>query len=107
MNNKLRTEAKYDFQINFEKTVENVKKHWDIKLVTTDKVNIKIIVKINKQVYLGLSILEIRKPIMYEFWYDYITPKYQNNAELCYMDTDSFLFRVKTEDVYKDIADDG
>ena len=44
---------------------------------------------------------------MYKFWYDYITPKYQNNAELCYMDTDSFLFRIKTNDVYKDIADDG
>ena len=44
---------------------------------------------------------------MYEFWYDYITPKYQNNEELCYMDTDSFRFRIKTEDVYKDIADDG
>ena len=107
MNNKLRREAKYDFQINFEETMKNVKKHWDIKLVTTDKVNINIIVKINKQVYLGFSILEIRKPIMYKFWYDYITPKYQNNAELCYMDTDSFLFRIKTDDVYKDIADDG
>ena len=44
---------------------------------------------------------------MYEFLYDYITPKYQNNAELCYIDTDSFLFHIKTKDFYKDIADDG
>ena len=44
---------------------------------------------------------------MYEFLCDYITPKYQNNAELCYIDTDSFLFHIKTKDFYKDIADDG
>ena len=43
---------------------------------------------------------------MYEFWYDCIKSKYQNNAKLCYMDTDSFIIHFKTEDVYKDIADD-
>ena len=43
---------------------------------------------------------------MYEFWYDYIKPKYQNNAKLFYMDTDSFITHIKTEDFYKDIADD-
>ena len=42
---------------------------------------------------------------MYEFWYDYIKPKCQNNAKLCYMDTDSFIIYTKTEDVYEDIAD--
>ena len=41
---------------------------------------------------------------MYEFWYDYIKPKYQNNAKLCYMDTDSFMINIKTEDFYEDIA---
>ena len=41
---------------------------------------------------------------MYEFWYDYMTPKYGNNVKLCYMDTDSFIMSVKTEDFYKDIA---
>ena len=46
----------------------------------------KIEVNMNKPVYLGLSILEISKTLMYEFWYDYIKPKYQNNAKLCYMD---------------------
>ena len=43
---------------------------------------------------------------MYEFWYDYIKPKYQYNAKLCYMDTDSFIIYIKTKDVYEDIADD-
>ena len=43
---------------------------------------------------------------MYEFWYDYIKPTYQDNAKLCYMDTDSFIINVKTEDVYEDIAKD-
>ena len=60
----------------------------------------------DKPVYLSLSILEISKTLMYEFWYDYIKPKHQNIAKLCYMDTDSFIIHLKTEDVYEDIADD-
>ena len=60
----------------------------------------------NKQVYLDLSILEISKILMYEFWYDYIKPKYQSNAKLWYMNTDKFIIYIKTEDVYEDIADD-
>ena len=59
----------------------------------------------NKPVYLDISILEISKTIMYEFWYDYIKPKYQDNAKLCYMDTDSFIINIKTEDFYEDITD--
>ena len=43
---------------------------------------------------------------MYEFWYDYIKPKYKEKARLCYMDTDSFVMHIKTEDFYNDIADD-
>ena len=66
----------------------------------------KIKAQVNKQVYLGLPILQISKTLMYEFWYDYIKPKYQNNAKLCYMDTDSFIINIKTEDFYKDIAAD-
>ena len=60
----------------------------------------------DKPVYLGLSILEINKLIMYEFWYDCIKPRYQKDSKLCYMDTDSFIINIKTEDFYKDIADD-
>ena len=60
----------------------------------------------NKPVYLDLSISEISKTWIYEFWYDFIKSKYQNNAKLCYMDTDSFIIHTKTEDFDKDIAGD-
>ena len=60
----------------------------------------------NKLAYLCLSILEISKKLMYEFWYDYIKPKYQNNVKLCYMDTDSFIIHIKTEGFYENIVDD-
>ena len=108
MNTKLRKQAKNDFEKDFfklisisvfVKTMENVRKHRDIKLVTTDKRRNQLVsepnyhstkwfaenllgtemkktkVKMNKPVYLGLPILEISKTLMYEFWYDYIKPK--------------------------------
>ena len=59
----------------------------------------------NKHVYLGLSILELSKILMYEFWYDYVKPKYSEKAKLCYMDTDSFIVYIKTN-IYKDTAED-
>ena len=114
----------------FGKTMENVRKHRNNKLVTTDKranqlvpVDIyhttksfsedllamemkEIKVKMNKPVYLGLLILEISKTLMYKFWYGYIKLKYQNIAKLCYMDTQSFIIHIKTEYFLKDIADD-
>ena len=137
MNTKLRKEAKNEFEKDFfklmnnsvfGKTMENVRKHRDIKLVTTEEKRIKLVsepnyhttkhfsknllaiemkktkVKMNKPVYLGMSILDISKTLMYEFWYDYIKPKYQDRAKLCYMDTDSFIIQIETEDFYKDIA---
>ena len=114
----------------FGKAMENIRKDRDIKLVTTDKKRNKLVskpnyhtinyisedlsiietnktkVKMNKPIYLGLSILEISKLLMYEFWYDYMKPKYGNNVKLCYMDTDSFIMNIKTEDFYKDISND-
>ena len=60
----------------------------------------------NKSIYLGMSILDISKTLIYEFWYDYIQPKYKDRVKLCYMDTDSFIIHIKTEDFYKDIAND-
>ena len=63
-------------------------------------------VKMTKPIYLGLSILDISKTLMYKFWYDYIKPKYEDRAKLCYMDTDSFVIYIETEDFYKDIAGD-
>ena len=114
----------------FGKTMENIRKHRDIKLVTTDKKRNKLVsepyyhtinyiseyfsiiemnktkVKMNKPIYLGLSILDISKMLMYEFWYDYMKPKYNDNVKLCYMDTDSFIMNIKSNDFYKDIAND-
>ena len=114
----------------FGKTMENLKKHRDIKLVTADEKRNNLIskpnyhttesfseyllaterkktkVKMNKPVYIGMSILDISKMLMYEFWYDYIKPKYENRAKLCYADTDSFIFYIITEDFFGDIAGD-
>ena len=136
MSTELRKEAKNHFEkdffklINnsvFGKTMENTRKHKDIKLVTTDKKRSKLVsepnyqtinlisedllisemkktkVKMNKPIYLGLSILEISKILMYEF---YMKPKYGNDIKLCYMDTDSFIMNIKTNDFYEDIAND-
>ena len=63
-------------------------------------------VKMNKLIYLGLSILEISKILMYEFWYNFMKQKYDNNVKLCCMDTDSFIINIKTNDFYKVIAND-
>ena len=110
--------------------MENVRKHRDIKLATTDKRRNQLEsepnyhttkqfsdnltatemkrtrVKMNKPIYFGMSVLDISKKKTYEFWYDYIKPKYQDKAKLCYMDTDSFIIHIKTEDFYEDIAND-
>ena len=139
MNTELRKAAKNDFKKDFfklmnnavfGKTMKNVRKHRDIKLVTTDKKRSKLVsepnyhtinlisedlsiiemrrtkVKMNKPIYLGLSILEISKLLMYEFWYDYMKPKYGDSVKLCYMDTNSIIMNIKTEDFYNDIAND-
>ena len=60
----------------------------------------------NKPVYLGLSILELSKILMYEFWYDYVKPKYHEKAKLCYMDADNFIVYIKIDYIYKDIVED-
>ena len=139
MNTELRKLAKDGFEKDlfklmnnavFRKTMENIRKHTNIKLVTTDQKRNKLVsepnyhtinyisedlskiemnktkVKMNKPIYLGLSILDISKILMYEFWYDYLKPKYNDNVKLCYMDTDSFVMNIKTNEFYKDIATD-
>ena len=74
----------------------------DLSIIEMNKTKIKM----NKPIYLGLSILEISKILMYEFWYDYMKPKYGNNVKLCYMDTDSFIMNNKAEDFNKNISND-
>ena len=139
MNTELRKLAKNDFEKDlfnlmnnsvFGKTMENIRKHRDIKLVTTNKKRSKLVsepnyhtinlisenfsiiemkttkIKMNKPIYLGLSILGISKILMYEFWYDYMKPKYNDNVKLCYMDTNNLVMYIKTNDFYKDISND-
>ena len=60
----------------------------------------------NKPVYLGQVILDLSKTIMYQFHYDYMIPKYGDRLKLCYTDTDSLIYNIKTEDFYVNIADD-
>ena len=60
----------------------------------------------NKPVHSGLSILYKSKIVMYDFWYDYVKSKFGENTKLFYMDTDTFIVHVKTDHIYKDIAED-
>ena len=60
----------------------------------------------NQSVYLGLSVLDLSKTVMYEFWYDYVKPNYDKNAKLCYVDTDSLIVHLKTDSIYQDIVED-
>ena len=63
-------------------------------------------VKMNKPVYLGMSILDIIKTLMYKSWYEYVKPKYRDRVKLCYTDTDSFVIHIITETFFRDMADD-
>ena len=139
LNTELRKNAKNEFEKDFYKlkinslygkTVQNDRKHRDIKLVTAEyKRNKlasepnyhsskciskhvlamemkKIEVKINKPIYLGQAVLDLSKTLMFEFWYDYLKPMYGDKIRLCYTDTDSFIMHIKTGDFYKDISAD-
>ena len=127
MNTKLRRKAENNFEKNFfklmnntvfGKTVENLRKHRNIKLVTTERTRSYLVsepdfhttkfftetllvievrktqIIMNKPIYLGLLILDLSKSVMYKVWYDYVKLKYGKNAKLCYMDTDSFIVHV-------------
>ena len=113
----------------FGKTMENVRNYRDIKLVRTNSRRNQLVsepnyhstkyfsedliaiemnktnIKMNKPIYLGQSILDISKTLMYEFWYGYLKPKYGDKIKLCYTDTDIFVIDVKTEDLHADISD--
>ena len=110
--------------------MENIRNHRDIKLITSGKRRKRLVsesnyyshkrfskhlmllemkntkVKMTKPIYLGMSILDISKTLMYEFWYDYIKTKYGERAKLCYTDTDNLVIDIITEDFFEDISGD-
>ena len=110
--------------------MENVRKHCNIRLVTTERRRNYLVsepnnhttkfftenllaieikkpeILMDKPLYFRLSILELSKILMYEFSYDYVKPKYGDKTKLCYMDTDSFIVYIKIDDIYKDIVVD-
>ena len=115
----------------FGKMMENIRKHKNIKLVTNRETYLCIMMKpnfksgalfgenlmgcemgkikvvMNKPVYLSQAILDLSKIVMYEFHYDYMKQKYNNDRlQLCYTDTDSLVYHIKTNDFYINIADD-
>ena len=139
LNTELRKNAKNEFEKDFYKlkinsiygkTVQNDRKHRDIKLVTTEYKRNKLAsepnyhftkciskhllvmevkkteVKMNKPIYLGQAVSDLSKRLMFEFWYDYLKPMYGDKIRLCYTDTDSFIMHIKTDDFYKDISAD-
>ena len=116
--------------VGFGKNMKNLRKHRSIKLVATERrknflvsepsyhtakffaENLLCIemrktqILMNKPVYLRLSILDLSKTAMYEFWYDYVKPKYSEKSKLCYMDTDSFIVHIKANNIYKGNVED-
>ena len=138
-NTKLRAEAKNEFEKDyfklmnnsvFGKTMENIRKRVNVKLVTSEDKARKLIAQpnyetrtifskhltavhmkktglyFNKPVYLGAAIFDISKTLMYGFHYEYVKPKYGEKAALLLTDTDSLMYCVQTEDFYRDIARD-
>ena len=138
MNTKLRNGAKNEFEKDFfklmnnfvfRKTMKNVRKHRDIKLVTTNENRNKLVsepnyqtikhfsenllaiemkrtkVKMNKPIYLGMSILDINKTLCMNFGLTILNQNMETE-KLCYMDTDSFVIHIFTEDFFEDIFDD-
>lgn len=111
----------------FGKTMENIRNRVDVRLVTNEKQALKLIVKPNfdrrvifsehlaaihmrktklkfdKPIYLGFTILDRSKTLMTDFVYGYLKPTYGDKATICYTDTDSIIYNVETQDVYKDI----
>ena len=110
------------------KTMENIRNRFDAKLVSNKKDYLKwtskptymshkifdndlvairknkVILTLNKPAYIGMCILELSKVLRYEFHYDYLKNKYGNNSRLLFRDTDSSMYKIKTEDDYKDFS---
>ncbi|KYN20084.1 hypothetical protein ALC57_07571, partial [Trachymyrmex cornetzi] len=137
LNTNFRTHAKNDFEKNlyklmnnavFGKTMENVRNHVDVKLLTKwdgrygaeamiAKPNFhsrsvfeenliavelrKLEVKFNKPIYVDMCILDISKVCLYEFHYDYMLPLFHDKCKIMYTDTDSLIYRIECENIYK------
>ena len=110
--------------------MENIRKHRDIHIVTNDKKrsipaselnyhaakhkskNLLIMemkkreLYMSKAIYLGQVILDISKTLMYEFWYGYINPLYGNKVKFCYLNTDSYIMVINSDDIYVDLHND-
>ena len=136
LNTRLRKAAKNDFEKDFFKFMNNsafgktMENHKDMKLVTSDKKYLRYVmkpnfsngfpffkhllvvemgkteIKMNKPMHLGQALLDLSKRLMYEFHCDCMRPKYGSKVRLCYMDTDSFVYEIETEDFYRDIEKD-
>ena len=138
-NTKLRTETKIAFEKDFfklmnnsvfGKTIENIRKRQNIRIVDKRKTALNLSKKPNferatifdknliavhmqkteiyfdKPVYVGQAILDLSKTLMFDFHYNYIKPKYGKKAELLFTDTDSLMYHIQTDDFYKDISAD-
>jgi len=138
-NTQKRTNAKNSFEkyffklMNnavFGKTMENVQKRVDVKLVTDEKQHVKLAskptyvsskifnenlvavhkiketLKLNRPAYVGMCILDLSKTLMYDFHYNYIKQKYKSKATLLFTDTDSLTCEIQTKDAYKDFFKD-
>ena len=112
----------------YGKTMENLRNRIDIKLVNNEKVFLKCTskpsymsrkifnnnlvaiwkgkfsLKLNRPTYIGMSILELNKVLLYEFQYDYIKNKYGNKSKLLFTDIDNLMYEINTEDVYEDLV---
>ena len=138
-NTQKRTQAKNSFEKDFfklmnnsvfGKTMENVRKRVDVRLITDEKKLLKMVSKptyvcskifnenlvavhkiketltLNRPAYVGMCILDLSKTLMYDFHYNYIKEKYNNKAKLLFTDTDSLTYEIEAEDVYRDFWND-
>lgn len=114
----------------FGKTMENLRKRVDIQLVHNKKRLLKLSAKpgfksfqifnndlasvelskqkliLNRPIYVGFSILDLSKVLMYDFHYNYIKKRYEDCASLCFTDTDSLCYDISTDDLYEDMKQD-
>ena len=113
----------------FGKTMEDKRKHLDFEIVSDERRFMKCVnnpsfkrshiinedlvgvekqkpkLKLDKPIFIGMSILDLSKQHMYKFYYDVMKPKYGENIRMVYTDTDSFVFHTKTDDIYQDLQE--